>query len=166
VLPTPLYQGGQPCWASFRKLWPQTINFYPLAKTIHFLTFKRLFPSQDLIAHKSETVHVCFERYAGGCSPGTTAPLSIENTSGAIHKVIPTFDVCLENLVLEIFVLDVPKSAIFALRYPSLYSSSGTPVRAFTKMFKDLTSHYAFTVQVFQSSRNLKHKIHCCSHRQ
>jgi hypothetical protein len=84
--------------------------------------------------------HVCFEGYAGGCSPGTTAPLSIENTSGAIHKVIPTFDVCLENLVLEIFVLDVPKSAIFALRYPSLYSSEGTPVRAFTKMFEDLTS--------------------------
>jgi hypothetical protein len=61
VLPTTLYQGGQPRWTSFRKLWPQTIIFYPLAKVTHFLTFKRLFPSQDLIAHNSETVHVCFE---------------------------------------------------------------------------------------------------------
>jgi hypothetical protein len=89
--------------------------------------FKRSFTSQDLVAHKIETVHVCFEGYAGSCSPGTTAPRSIENTSGAIHKVVLTFDVCLENLVLEIFVLDVPKLANFALRYPSLYSSSRTP---------------------------------------
>ncbi len=139
MLPTPLYQGSQPCWSSFRKLWPQTINFYPLPKTSIFHVQKAVSESGSH-STRAKQYTSALKGYAGGCSPGTTAPLSIENISGGIHKVVPTFDVCLENMVLEIFVLDVPKSASFALRYPSLYSSSGTPVRAFTKMFEDLTS--------------------------
>ncbi len=45
--------------------------------------------------------------------------------------------------MLEFFVLDNPKSASFAFRYPSSYFSSGAPVRVFTKTFKDLRSRCA-----------------------
>jgi hypothetical protein len=61
VLPTPTYQGSQPTWAFVRKLWPQTIDGYAFEQVTHLLTFKWLYPGQHLIAHKSETVHVCFE---------------------------------------------------------------------------------------------------------
>jgi hypothetical protein len=61
VFPTPLYQGSRPTWGFVRKLWPQTINGYAFEQVTHLLTFKWLFPGQHLIAHKSETVHVCFE---------------------------------------------------------------------------------------------------------
>ncbi len=82
-----------------------------------------------------------------GCAIGElcAAPVYIHsswmpNTSGAIQFRVPLLTVTWERLVIDFFMLDVPKSASFAVRYPSLYSSSGTSIRGFTKMFLDLTS--------------------------
>jgi hypothetical protein len=80
----------------------------------------------------------------GSCTAALSISfLAISNTSGAIHLRVPIFNVWWENLVLEFFVFDNPKSASFAFTYPSSYLSSGAPVRGFTKTFKDLRSRCA-----------------------
>ncbi len=73
-------------------------------------------------------------------APSYSRSSCMSNASGAIQLVVPTFFVWWECLVIDFFILDAPKSASFTVRYPSSYSSSGTSIRRFTKMFLDLTS--------------------------